>query len=44
MTTAKQLTIDVLGSQGEGVAEAADHKVFVSFTLPGERIVAEQGK
>jgi len=41
MSTHTSLTIDSLGSQGEGVAEVDGRKVFVPFTLPGERVAAE---
>ena len=41
MSTRTTLTIDGLGSQGEGVAEANGAKVFVPFTLPGETVVAD---
>jgi len=36
-----KLSIDSLGSQGEGVADAGGRKVFVPYTLPGERIDAD---
>ncbi|MGD8880007.1 MAG: class I SAM-dependent RNA methyltransferase [Methyloceanibacter sp.] len=36
-----ELTIDQLGSQGDGVAEAPSGPVFVPFTLPGERVSAK---
>ena len=35
------LSIETLGSQGEGVAELDGRKVFVPFTLPGERVEAD---
>ena len=35
------LTIEALGSQGEGIAEIDGRKVFVPFTLPGESIEAQ---
>ena len=34
------LTIATLGSQGEGVADFEGRKVFVPYTLPGERVNA----
>ena len=36
-----ELTIDRLGAQGDGIAETPGGPLFVSFTLPGERIMAE---
>ena len=41
MSTTASLTIETLGSQGEGVAEFDGRKIFVPFTLPGERVSAE---
>ena len=41
MSTQSTLTIDHLGSHGEGVAEHDGRKVFVPFTLPGEREAVE---
>ena len=34
------LTIETLGSQGEGVAEFEGRKIFVPYTLPGEQVDA----
>jgi 23S rRNA (uracil1939-C5)-methyltransferase len=33
-----ETTITALGQRGEGIAEVNGHRVFVPFTLPGERI------
>ena len=42
----EKLTIDRLGAQGEGLAEAARGQVFVSYALPGEEVIAsvERGR
>ncbi len=37
----RELTIDRLGSKGDGIAETDDGPVFVPFALPGEDIVAD---
>ena len=37
------LTIETLGSQGEGVAEFEGRKIFVPYTLPGEQVDAGIG-
>ena len=39
-----ELTIDRLGTQGDGIAETGDGPAFVPFTLPGERVVADVEK
>lgn len=36
-----ELTISRLGAQGDGVTDTADGPVYVPFTLPGERVVAD---
>ena len=36
-----ELTIDRLGAQGDGIAESPGGPLFVPFTLPGERVMAE---
>ena len=41
MSTQTNLVIDNLASQGEGTSDADGQKVFVPFTLPGERVVAD---
>jgi len=33
-----ETTIQTLGQRGEGTAEVNGHRVFVPFTLPGERV------
>ncbi len=38
---AREVTIDRLGAQGDGVAEGPDGAVFVPFALPGERVRVE---
>lgn len=37
----RDLLIDRLGAQGDGIAELGGRNIFVPFTLPGERIDAE---
>jgi len=37
----RELTITRLGSKGDGIAEPENGPVYVPFTLPGERIVAD---
>ena len=39
-----ELTVSRLGAQGDGVAETDEGPVFVPFTLPGERVVADVEK
>jgi 23S rRNA (uracil1939-C5)-methyltransferase len=39
-----ELTISRLGAQGDGIAEAGEGPVYVPFTLPGERIIADVEK
>ena len=41
MSTQTSLTIESLGSQGEGVAGYEGRKVFIPFTLPGEQVAAD---
>lgn len=41
MSSATSLLIETLGSHGEGLAEHEGRKVFVPFTLPGERVAAD---
>jgi 23S rRNA (uracil1939-C5)-methyltransferase len=36
-----ELTISRLGRQGEGVATHGGHPVYVPYTLPGERLIAD---
>ncbi len=37
----RELIITRLGNQGDGVAEGKDGPVYVPFTLPGERVLAD---
>lgn len=40
-----EVTIETLGQHGDGVAEIAGERVFVPFTLPGERVeIARDGE
>lgn len=40
-----EITIDALGQQGDGIAEMEGGRVFVPFTLPGERVeIAREGE
>ncbi len=39
-----ELTISRLGAQGDGIAETDEEPVYVPFTLPGERIIADVEK
>jgi 23S rRNA (uracil1939-C5)-methyltransferase len=43
MLERRELLIARLGAQGDGVAVGEDGAIFVPFTLPGERIVADVG-
>jgi 23S rRNA (uracil1939-C5)-methyltransferase len=40
----RELTINRLGAQGDGVAETPEGPVYIPFTLPGERVAAEVEK
>jgi 23S rRNA (uracil1939-C5)-methyltransferase len=40
----RELTISRLGAQGDGIAETAEGPVYVPFTLPGERVLADVEK
>jgi 23S rRNA (uracil1939-C5)-methyltransferase len=37
----RELTVAHLGNQGDGIAETESGAVYLPFTLPGERIIAE---
>jgi 23S rRNA (uracil1939-C5)-methyltransferase len=37
----RELTISRFGNQGDGIANTPDGPVYVPFTLPGERVVAD---
>lgn len=37
----REFLIDRLGAQGDGIAKCGNESIFVPFTLPGERIVAD---
>ncbi|MFT3731571.1 MAG: class I SAM-dependent RNA methyltransferase [Hyphomicrobium sp.] len=37
----RELVIDRLGAQGDGIARLADESIFVPFALPGEVVVAD---
>jgi 23S rRNA (uracil1939-C5)-methyltransferase len=40
-----EVTIETLGQHGDGIAEIAGERVFVPFTLPGERVeIARDGE
>jgi 23S rRNA (uracil1939-C5)-methyltransferase len=39
-----ELSVSRLGAQGDGIAETGEGPVFVPFTLPGERVVADVEK
>ena len=36
--TAQELTIDRLGVEGDGIAQAAEGPVYVPFALAGDRV------
>ena len=38
-----EVTIDELGSRGDGVAQTADGPVYVPYVLPGETVRIELG-
>jgi 23S rRNA (uracil1939-C5)-methyltransferase len=37
----RELTISRLGNQGDGIADTPEGPIYVSFTLPGERVAAD---
>ncbi len=37
-----EITIDSMGQRGDGIAQVGDERLFVPFTLPGERVRAER--
>jgi 23S rRNA (uracil1939-C5)-methyltransferase len=41
MIERRELLISRLGAQGDGVAEGGEGAVFVPFTLPGDRVIAD---
>ncbi len=40
MAKSVELTIDEIGARGDGIAESDGKRIFVPFTLPGERVRA----